>query len=280
MERQMVPRRADSAPRPAPRARCTLGRGVGRGYPRPNPAPGPPAPGSPPSWEIVMTLKFKAPLVAVTLALVAGAAFAAPPPAKKAPVTDTYFGTKVVDDYRWIENLNAKETTDWIKTQADYSKGVLDRIPGRDALLSDFVHLDAMRPAVINEVMRKNGRYFYKKTLPTESVGRIYYRDGLDGKETLLFDPTEGAAGKSVSVAYYLPSEDGRQVALGVAQEGSESATIRIMNVEKRTFSPETISPCWQGIGGGGEGGSRVADNLMKSDEAPPHKTQGRPSHI
>src|SRR5204862_8341009 len=116
-----------------------------------------------PVLESVMTLKFKAPLVAVPLALVAGAAFAAPPPAKKAPVTDTSFGTKVVDDYRWIENLNAKETTDWIKTQADYSKGVLDRIPGRDALLADFVHLDAMRPAVINEVIRKNGRYFYKK---------------------------------------------------------------------------------------------------------------------
>jgi len=214
-----------------------------------------------------MTMKLQAPLVLTALAALAAAAYAAPPPAKKTPVTDTYYGTQVTDDYRWIENLNAKETTDWIKGQADYTKGVLDRIPGRDALLSDFVHLDAMRPAVISEVIRKNGRYFYKKTLPSESVGRLYYRDGLDGKETLVFDPTADAKGKSVSLAYYLPSEDARQVALGVAQEGSESATIRIMNVEKRTFSPETISPCWQGIGGWSKDGTGFTYNLMNSND-------------
>ncbi len=190
-----------------------------------------------------------------------------PPAARRAPVTDTYFGTKVTDDYRWLENLSDPEVTGWLKSQADYSKGVLDGIPGRDSLFDDFVHLDALRPAAIASVKRKGGRYFYKKTLPTETVGRLYYREGLNGKETLLFDPTEGAAGTSVSLMFFEPSEDGKQVALGIAAKGSESATIRILNVDTRAFAAETISPCWQGVGGWTKDGSGFTYNLMNSTD-------------
>src|SRR5205814_1702220 len=101
------------------------------------------------------------------------------PAARKAPVTDTYFGTSVTDNYRWLEDLEKPEVKTWLKSQADYSKDVIDRIAGRDSLLGDFVRLDAMRPAIISAVTRKGGRYFYKKTLPTENVGRLYYRQGL-----------------------------------------------------------------------------------------------------
>jgi len=214
-----------------------------------------------------MKHKLAASLAASMLVLSAVAAFAQPPVARKAPVTDTYFDTRLSDDYRWLEDLSSRETTDWIKAQADYAKSVIDRISGRDALLNDYVRLDAMRPAVISEVSRKNDRYFYKKTLPTENVGRIYYRDGIQGKEVLLFDPTKGAQGKSVSVAFHAASEDGKQMALGVAEQGSESATIRILDVDKGTFAPETISPCWQGIGGWTKDGSGFTYNLMNSSD-------------
>ncbi len=217
-----------------------------------------------------MNRKLTALLLPAALVVAAATALAAasgPPHAKQVPVTDTYFGTKVVDDYRWIEDLGSKETTDWIKAQADYAKGVIDRIPGRDALMADFEKLDAMRPAVIGEVVRKNGRYFYKKTLPTESVGRLYYREGLNGEEKLLFDPTVGAGGKSVSLSFFEPSEDGKQVAVGVAEEGSESATVRILDVDKGTFAPETISPCWGGIGGWTKDGAGFLYNLMSSSD-------------
>jgi prolyl oligopeptidase len=188
-----------------------------------------------------------------------------PPAARKDPVTDTYFGTTLTDEYRWLEDMKSTEVTDWLKAQADYTKATLDKIPGRDALYNDYVGLDAKRPANITNVVRKNGRYFYKKTLPAETVGRLYYRQGLNGKEILLFDPTEGAGGKSVSLSFFEPTEDGKKVALGVAEQGSESATIRIMNVDDKTFSSESISPCWQGIGGWTQDGTGFTYNLMNS---------------
>lgn len=188
-----------------------------------------------------------------------------PPAARKDPVTDTYFGTTLTDDYRWLEDVKSTEVTDWLKSQADYTKNLLDKIPGRDGLVADYVKLDAARPANISGVIRKGGRYFYKKTLPTENVGRLYYRESLDGKETLLFDPTVGAGEKSVSLSFYMPSEDGKKIALGIAEQGSESATIRIMNVDDKSFATETISPCWQGIGGWSQDGAGFSYNLMNS---------------
>jgi prolyl oligopeptidase len=207
---------------------------------------------------------------ALFLAATCGAAFAQTwtyPNTPQRPVTDTYFGVPVVDNYRWIEKLDDPTVTTWLKSQADLTAGVVDRIPGRDSLMGDFVRLDALKPATIAQVTRKGGRYFYKKTLPTETVGRLYYREGMNGKETLLFDPTEGAGGKSVSLSFYEVTEDGKKVALGVAAQGSESATIRIMNVDDRTFYPEVITPSWQGIGGWTKDGAGFTYNLLNATD-------------
>ena len=60
------------------------------------------------------------------------------PATPKRPVTDIYFGQRVIDNYRWLEDLSSPETTDWFKAQADYTNHRLDQIPGRDALNKTF----------------------------------------------------------------------------------------------------------------------------------------------
>jgi prolyl oligopeptidase len=209
------------------------------------------------------------PLLLLLVAAVSGNALAqwSYPPTHATPVTDTYFGVSVTDSYRWLENVDDPGVRSWLKAQADFTAGILDRIPGRDSLLADFVRLDAMKPANISSVTRKNGRYFYKKTLASERVGRLFYREGIQGKETLLFDPTAGAGGKSVSISFYEVTEDGKKVAIGVAEEGSESATIRILNVDTGRFYPESIAPCWQGVGGWTKDGLGFTYNLMNSTD-------------
>ena len=68
------------------------------------------------------------------------------------PVTEDYFGTKVVDPYRWLENTSDPEVIAWMKAQNDYTRAVLARIPGRDELLARIKSLDnagnvSLRPA-------------------------------------------------------------------------------------------------------------------------------------
>ena len=174
----------------------------------------------------------------------------APPATKKTPVTDTYFGVQVIDNYRWLEDMSNKEVQDWFKAQHDYTDSWLNKISGRDALFEDFKKLDALRPANINGITRKGDRYFYKKTLPNENVGKLYYRDGKNGSEILLYDPLAKADGKTYSITYFVPSEDGKKLVLGIAEGGAEVATIYIMNVDDKTMFPEKIYPSWFGASG------------------------------
>ena len=64
-----------------------------------------------------------------------------PPRAAVHEVTDTYFGAKIVDPYRWMEDAKSPETANWMKAQADYSRSYLDRLPLRAELLKRFEEL-------------------------------------------------------------------------------------------------------------------------------------------
>jgi prolyl oligopeptidase len=62
-----------------------------------------------------------------------------PPPAPIRPVIDQYYGTEVIDNYRYMENLDDPEVQAWMKSQAQYTGAILDRLPGRKALLEPRV---------------------------------------------------------------------------------------------------------------------------------------------
>ncbi len=160
------------------------------------------------------------------------AALPSPPVAPVENVTNMYFGTAVVDPYRYMENLSNPNVTAWMKPQNDYTHSLLERIPGRPALLARIHELDNAVAARVEDVRRMpDGRYFYLKRLPQDNVFKLYVREGLTGKETLLFDPEKfaKAAGKPFAINYYEPSRDGTYVACGLSAAGSEDAVIHVL---------------------------------------------------
>src|SRR5882757_8610162 len=124
------------------------------------------------------------PFLSARIALVAltGAAFslqAAPlsqPVAPVHPVTDTYFGTSVVDPYRWMENLKSPEVQSWMKAQADYTKDYIAKLPDRDALVKRVEELDnaAVR---IGGLQHYGDYYFYFKMTAKDQTPKLYVRD-------------------------------------------------------------------------------------------------------
>jgi len=172
-----------------------------------------------------------------------------PPPTERIPVTDNYFGMKVTDNYRWLENMKDSTVVNWFKAQADYTNSYLDNIPGRDSLVAAFDKMDALTPARITDIVRKNNRYFYKKLLPDEVVGKLYYRDGENGHEILLYDPGVDKDGKPFSLYSFAASEDGKNVALSVSQGGAEVSRIYTINVDSKKIDPESIYPTY-GVSG------------------------------
>ncbi len=174
------------------------------------------------------------------------------PRTQQQPVTDTYYGVKVTDPYRWMENMDNAETQQWFKAQGALTTQWLGRIEGRAALREEILQLYNMsRPSRLGadlEIYERNNRFFYRKEKPGQPVATICYREGRNGPEKVLADPANFSIGKSTEVAFFLPSNDGTKLAFGLTGNGKELAAIRIIDVDRGTLFPEIIYPSWFGI--------------------------------
>jgi prolyl oligopeptidase len=171
------------------------------------------------------------------------------PPTRTVDASDTYFGKTYQDPYRWLENLKDKDVGAWFKAQATLTDNLLAKIPARDDLVKEWTALDKLKPATYREIQFENGRVFYKKTLGGEKVGKLYYRDGWNGEEKLLLDPSTYKPGVTTTIQAVTPSIDGRYVAIGLSSGGAEWSELRILDVATRTFLPESVFPS-QGAAG------------------------------
>ena len=181
--------------------------------------------------------------LAAGLAASAVAALPGQPVAPVRPFTDTYYGTPVVDDYRYMEDLDNPEVKSWMHAQADFTRSQLDALPGRKPLL-ERVH------ALLNADLQRGGfvqrgkRLFYRVTQPGAPLPRLFWRDGPQGQEHLLVDP--GALGQGSSTHYaldfYMPSWDGKLVAYGLSTGGSEKSVLHVMDVRTGAVLSEAIA--------------------------------------
>jgi prolyl oligopeptidase len=171
------------------------------------------------------------------------------PTTKTVDASDTYFGKTYHDPYRWLENLKDKDVDDWFKAQARLTDDLLAKIPGRDALVQEWLALDKLRPAAYADITYEHGRVFYKKTLGGENVGKLYFREGWSGLEKLLFDPATYKAGVTTTINSFNPSWNGRYVVLGLTSGGTEWSELRILDVDRRALLPESIYPSWGATG-------------------------------
>ena len=167
------------------------------------------------------------------------------PVAPVRPVTDTYFGTPVTDNYRWMEDLKSPEVQSWMKGQAAYTKDYLSKLPGRDALVKRIESLDNASTRVAG-VALCGTRYFYQKLTPKDQTPKLYARDSLTGPERLLVDPQVlGGTGKRYTISEYYPSEDGKFVAVEIAPGGSEEGVVRVLDAATGKVLKDSIDRVW-----------------------------------
>ena len=172
-----------------------------------------------------------------------------PPKAASHEVTDTYFGMKIVDPYRWMEDAKSPETAAWMRGQADYTRAYLDRLPMRAQLLKRFEELSETGVRV-SGVQRAGNFYFYYRVAPGENDRRLYVREGFKGAERLLVDPEKlSSPGKRYSIDSYNPSFDGKYVSYTVSIGGSENGEMRVIETATGRDLGERIDRCRFGAG-------------------------------
>jgi len=183
--------------------------------------------------------------VAALLVLSAGQSFAdpvapsAPPVARVEAVTESHFGDKVTDPYRWMENDQDRDWLTFLRGQNDYTRSVLDALPTRKGLLARIQQLSADITAP-GQVRRSGGRLFFQQRPAGANNYKLFVREG--GKDRLLVDPTAlDTTDSHYSLDWWVPSPDGTKLAYGLSKDGSEDSTLQIMEVATGRILPERI---------------------------------------
>jgi prolyl oligopeptidase len=169
-------------------------------------------------------------------------AIAPPPVAPVRPVTDTYFGQQVVDPYRYLEDQKSPEVIAFMRGQADYTRAVLDSIPGRQAFAAEMSRYMNAEEAAITDVKVGGPYLFYRKRKRGENQASLYVRTASGGAERMLLDlPKLSTATSHVSLDGYAPADDGKFVTIDLSPGGSEQKTAHIYETASGRELPETL---------------------------------------
>lgn len=151
------------------------------------------------------------------------------PPAPRGDVVDTHHGVRVADPYRWLEDSGHPATQAWIAAQNELTRGILERIPERAALATRLTELWNYERYGLPE--RHGERWFVTRNDGLQNQAVLYTFGELDGALEVLLDPNKLSSDGTLALAGFEFSPDGRHVAYGVADGGSDWNVWRIREV-------------------------------------------------
>ncbi len=150
-----------------------------------------------------------------------------PPTAPVRPVTETLWGRKVTDDYRYMEKLDPS-TIDWMKAQGAYTRSVLDSIAPLDALKRKVAAFSGSF-GLVQGYVEFGGRAFYEERAPGSDNFDLLVSDHAGRRKLVDLAALRAAnGGKPYAINYFLASPDGSKVAVGISEGGSEDASLTV----------------------------------------------------
>jgi prolyl oligopeptidase len=162
------------------------------------------------------------------------------PQSRKVDVVDTIQGKQIRDPYRWLEDETAPEVQTWMKSEDEYTRGALAKLPGRDELatrMKQLLYFDA-----ISEPVHRGGRYFYTRKHADKEKTIVYWKQGDAGPEHVLFDPNGWSDDGSKGLHGWWPSWSGTLVAYAVSEHNSDETVMHVFDVATGKDVPDVIA--------------------------------------
>jgi prolyl oligopeptidase len=176
-----------------------------------------------------------------------------PPVAPKRPVTDTYHGVKVQDDYRWLQNWNDPEVREWSEKENAYARQFLEHLPGVPALRSRVTQIMEAKTISYGGVQYRKGKIFAMKREPPKQQAFLIVSPSLEAVDQahVLVDPNSLDAKGSTAIDWYVPSADGSRVAVSLSHGGTESGDVHVFDVATGKELNDVVPRVNSGTAGG-----------------------------
>jgi prolyl oligopeptidase len=175
------------------------------------------------------------------------------PVTKKVDQVDDYFGTKVSDPYRWLENENSQDVKDWIQAENNVTFAYLEKIPYRERIRQRITEI--YNYPKYSSPYRAGDYYFFSKNDGLQNQSVVYIQKGLEGKPEVFLDPNKLSPDGTVRVGLVDFSNDNRYVAISRSEAGSDWQQLRVMEIESKKELSDVIQwvkfsgAAWQGNG-------------------------------
>src|SRR5256714_2731659 len=152
------------------------------------------------------------------------------PQTPKKPVTDEYQGVKVEDNYRWLEQDDDPAVKAWSDAQSRQTREYLDKLPDRAAIEKQLTDWYAKTSPTYSGIVSRPGILFARKFQPPKQqqiLVTLASADALNSEKVVL-DPNKLDPSGKTAIDWFVPSRDGKYVAMSIAQGGSEDGTLHI----------------------------------------------------
>jgi len=175
------------------------------------------------------------------------------PVTKKVDVVDDYFGTKVPDPYRWLEDDNSEETKKWVEEENKVTFAYLEKIPFREKIRQRLTEI--YNYPRYSSPFREGEYYFFYKNDGLQNQSVIYIQKGLEGQPEVFIDPNILSPDGTVRIGLVGFSKDNRYVAISRSEAGSDWSEMRVMEIESKKELSDRIQwvkfsgTAWQGDG-------------------------------
>ena len=142
------------------------------------------------------------------------------PETKKVDQVDEYFGVKVEDPYRWLEDDTSKATKQWVKAQNKVTFDYLNKIPFRDEVEQRLTKIwDYPKESA---PFKEGGHYFVYKNSGLQNQSVIYIKEDLEDEGKVFINPNTLSEDGTVSLTNFEVSDDGKYAAYGISRGGSD----------------------------------------------------------
>jgi Prolyl oligopeptidase, N-terminal beta-propeller domain/Glycoside hydrolase family 2 C-terminal domain 5 len=169
-------------------------------------------------------------------ALAQGPSIPKPPETPKHPVTDEYFGAKVTDDYRWLENWDDPAVKQWSAAQNARTREYLDHLPARAAIKQRLQQLVAASSTAYWDLEFRGGTLFAMKYQPPQQQPMLVAMRG-DGKSSGSYESDTLTLFNGRALVVVRASKTAGKIQLAAESSGLRGSSISLMSQPSSNFS-------------------------------------------